>query len=74
MLGGVGQTSLPKSGNNMGKVEIKIEKNEYTYIDGGTGQEMSAEQFNQKHSGLNLGGLRGILSTGRVEEEEGKNN
>ena len=60
--------------NHMGKVEIKIEKNEHTFIDGRTGQEMSAAEFNQKHSGLNLGGLGSILSTGRVEEEEGKNN
>ena len=37
-----------------GKVTTNITKHEYAYIDGGTGQELTKEQFIQKYSGINI--------------------
>jgi len=55
-------------------VNINIEKNEYSFIDGSSGEELTPEQFNQRHSTINLGGLGNILSGGKFEKEEGENN
>lgn len=48
-------------------VTINITKNEHSFIDGGTGEELTPEQFNQKYSTINVGGLTAILSGGKPE-------
>ena len=55
-------------------VNINITKKEYAYIDGESGNELTPEQFNQKYSTINVGGLGTILSRGKLEEAEGENN
>lgn len=40
----------------MGKIEVNITKKQYVYIDPGTGQEISPEEFSKKYPGLDLGG------------------
>lgn len=59
--------------NNMA-VNVNITKKEYAYIDGGSGEELTPEQFNQKYSTVNLGGLTAILSGGKPETAEEENN
>lgn len=50
-----------------GKVLINITENEYAYIDGKTGKELTREQFIQKHSSVNIPG-----HTVNLGEEPGK--
>ncbi len=54
-------------------VTINIEKNEHTFIDGTTGQELTPEQFNQKYSTVNVGGLTRVLSNFGTKEESTEN-
>lgn len=55
-------------------VTINITKDEHSFIDGTSGEELTQEQFNQKYSAINLGGLTAILSGGKVETEEEEDN
>lgn len=55
-------------------VNVNITKKEYAYIDGASGDELTPEQFNQKYSAVNLGGLTAILSGGKVETAEEEDN
>lgn len=55
-------------------VNVNITKKEYAYIDGGSGEELTPEQFNQKHSTINVGGLGAILSGGKLETAEDEDN
>lgn len=58
MLGGVGHSSLPKNDSNMAKrkVEINITEKQYDFIDGATGEKITAEDFAKKYPGLPVGG------------------
>lgn len=55
-------------------VTINIQKNEHSFIDGNTGEELTPEQFNQKYSSINVGGLTAILSGGKLETAEDEAN
>ena len=55
-------------------VNINITKNEHSFIDGASGEELTPEQFNQKYSTINVGGLGTILSRGKIETAEEENN
>ena len=55
-------------------VNINITKNEHSFIDGSSGQELTPEQFNQKYSSINVGGLGTILSGGKLETAEDETN
>jgi hypothetical protein len=55
-------------------VNINITKNEHSFIDGASGEELTPEQFNQRYSTINVGGLSAILSGGKIETAEEENN
>lgn len=50
----------------MHNVNINITKKEHVYIDGQTGEELTKEQFLQKHGGIKAT-LRANLGAGRVK-------
>jgi len=55
-------------------VSINITKNEHSFINGNSGEELTPEQFNQKYSTINVGGLTAILSGGKLETAEEETN
>lgn len=55
-------------------VNINITRKEFSYVDGATGEELTPEQFNQRYSTINVGGLGAILSGGKIETAENEDN
>jgi len=55
-----------------GKVSINITKKDYVYIDGATGEQLTAEQFRQRHSKGIKSVLGAVGSTLSSKEGEGE--
>lgn len=57
-----------------GKVTTNITKQEYAFIDGATGQEITREQFVQKYSGVNIPGHKVNVGEEAGEGEKREDN
>jgi len=54
-------------------VTVNITKKEYDFINPNTGERMSPQQFNQRHSQFGMGGLGANVLREKNEAEAGEN-